>query len=73
MRSQSRRDFILAAAASALAPGAALAQEQRPAPFSPGELVDNGHRFFGTVSRGLAQALEEAVRRFGQQIGRAHV
>ena len=66
MRSQSRRDFILAAAASALAPGAALAQEQRPAPFSPGELVDNGHRFFGTVSRGLAQAVEQATSRWGK-------
>ena len=69
MRSQSRRDFILAAAASALAPVATLAQEQRPAPFSPNELIDDGHRFFGTVSRGLAQTLEEAVRRFGQPNG----
>ena len=66
MRSQSRRDFILAAAASALAPVATLAQEQRPAPFSPGELVDNGHRFFGTVSRGLAQDVEQATSRWGK-------
>ena len=33
--------------------------------FSPGELVREGHRFFGTVSRGLAQIVEAAVSRWG--------
>jgi hypothetical protein len=50
----------------------ALAQRARSAPsstFSPAELVDSGHNFFGTVSRGLAQVIEEAVRRWGEPNG----
>jgi len=43
--------------------------ENRPNTFSPGELVDEGHRFFGTVSRGLAQVVEKAVSRWGQPNG----
>jgi hypothetical protein len=37
--------------------------------FSPGELVDSGHRFFGNVSRGLAMTVEEAARRWGAPNG----
>ena len=37
--------------------------------FSPAELVDSGHNFFGTVSRGLALTIEEAVRRWGEPNG----
>src|SRR5215467_2727574 len=37
--------------------------------FTPGELVREGHRFFGTVSRGLAQIVEKAVSRWGQPNG----
>jgi hypothetical protein len=33
--------------------------------FAPGELVREGHRFFGTVSRGLAQIVEKAVSLWG--------
>ena len=33
------------------------------------ELVATGHRFFGTVSRGLAQVIETAVSRWGQPNG----
>jgi hypothetical protein len=44
-------------------------RQQRPQAnneqFSPEELVDSGHRFFGTVSRGLALTIQEAVRRWG--------
>jgi hypothetical protein len=50
----------------------ALAQRARTAPsstFSPAELVDSGHNFFGTVSRGLALTIEEAVRRWGEPNG----
>ena len=50
----------------------AMAQRARQAPsstFSPAELVDSGHNFFGTVSRGLAQVIEEAVRRWGEPNG----
>ena len=37
--------------------------------YSTNELVDNGHRFFGSVSRGLAQAVEAATKRWGQPNG----
>src|SRR5262249_23993895 len=33
--------------------------------FAPGELVREGHRFFGTVSRGLAQIVEKSVSLWG--------
>jgi hypothetical protein len=33
--------------------------------FSSSELVNTGHRFFGTVSRGLAQVVERAVSTWG--------
>jgi hypothetical protein len=37
--------------------------------FSPDEIVNAGHRFFGSVSRGLAQVVEKAVSRWGQPNG----
>ena len=36
-----------------------------PDRFSSNELVDAGHRFFGSVSRGLAQVVEKAVSQWG--------
>jgi hypothetical protein len=50
----------------------AMAQGSRPVDggtFSPAELVDSGHNFFGTVSRGLALTVEEAIRRWGEPNG----
>ena len=54
-------------------PRGAMAQ---PAPgpnpqqdFTPGELINAGHRFFGTVSRGLATVIEKAVSQWGQPNG----
>ncbi|MGD9922462.1 MAG: DUF1134 domain-containing protein [Pseudorhodoplanes sp.] len=61
----------------------AVAQQPQPAPppapsaapqaqqpqFSSNEILDNGHRFFGTVSRGLAQVVEKAFSQFGQPNG----
>ena len=44
-------------------------QTQRPSTFSPGEIVNAGHQFFGSVSRGLAQIVEQAVSRWGQPDG----
>ena len=41
----------------------------QPAGFTPGELVNAGHRFFGTVSRGLATVIEKAVSQWGQPNG----
>jgi hypothetical protein len=45
------------------------AAQNRPGTFSAGELVNEGHRFFGTVSRGLAEVVEKAVSRWGQPNG----
>jgi hypothetical protein len=47
-------------------PIAAFAQAGRPQKFSTNELIDNGHQFFGTISRGMASVVEEATRRWGQ-------
>jgi hypothetical protein len=56
--------------------GADLAFAQNPPPrqqsgntFSPDELVREGHEFFGSVSRGLAQVVEKAVSNWGQPNG----
>jgi hypothetical protein len=38
---------------------------QQPPAFTPGELVNAGHQFFGTVSRGLASVIEHAVSKWG--------
>lgn len=37
--------------------------------FTPDEIIGEGHKFFGTVSRGLAQVVEKAVSRWGQPNG----
>lgn len=71
MSEHSRRDVIRTLggglAASLVLPRAgALAYQERPQKFAPDQLVDSGHQFFGTVSRGLAQVVEEATRRWGQ-------
>jgi hypothetical protein len=43
--------------------------QARPSPqgqhFSSNEVIDAGHRFFGTVSRGLAQLVEKAGSQWG--------
>jgi hypothetical protein len=36
-----------------------------PEAFPVDEIVDDGHRFFGTLSRGLADVVQEAGRRWG--------
>src|ERR1700683_3160879 len=46
-------------------PPAAQQQPQRDR-FSPGELIDAGHHFFGDVSRGFALVVEKAVSQWGQ-------
>ncbi len=50
-------------------PAAQTAGSENPATFSGSELVQNGHRFFGTLSRGLALTIEEATRRWGEPNG----
>jgi hypothetical protein len=66
--SSTRRNlFRLAAsaAASAVLPRIGHAV-QRPEAYSSGEIVDNGHRFFGSISRGLAEGLEQANKKWGR-------
>jgi hypothetical protein len=43
------------------------AAQTGPAPnqYSSNELIDTGHRFFGTISRGLASVIEKAVSQWG--------
>ena len=60
-------------AMSAMAQSAAPPTQSPPPPasapqvdrFSASELVNSGHRFFGSVSRGLAQVIEKAVSQWG--------
>ena len=54
-----------------LSAGPLAAQYEQPPPSSypPGELVNAGHRFFGEVSRGLAQIIEKAISNWGQPNG----
>ncbi len=69
MRLQSRRELVQAcigAVGVAALATPVWAQAAPPQKFSTGELVDDGQRFFGSVSRGLAQVVEEATRRWGQ-------
>jgi hypothetical protein len=67
------RIVAIALVLAGLTGGGALAQPapQRAAPnsFSPDELVNTGHQFFGTVSRGLATVIEKAVGQWGQPNG----
>ena len=57
--------FVVAAVAT---PQASLAQPAPPPDpnnYAPGELLNAGHRFFGTVSQGLATVIEKAVSQWG--------
>lgn len=40
-----------------------------PSAYNSNDLVQSGHQFFGSASRGLALAVEEAVRRWGEPNG----
>ncbi|ATQ67260.1 MULTISPECIES: DUF1134 domain-containing protein [Methylosinus] len=66
--SSSRRDILALAGACALAPAlpAFAAREERPEDMSGDEVVRSGHRFFGSIARNLALAVQEAARRWGQ-------
>jgi hypothetical protein len=69
--------LILAGAGSALAQGTpapadpmvAAPAPNRPSTYSSNEIVVAGHRFFGAISRDLAQLIERAVSRWGQPNG----
>ncbi len=61
MRAILRILSLAAVLASLAAPPAAAQQNQ----FSPNEVLEAGHRFFGTISRGLAQVVEKAISQWG--------
>ena len=63
--------LISCLAVTALTPAAAQPTPQPAGPpsYGPGELVRTGHRFFGTVSRGLAGVIEKTVSQWGQPNG----
>jgi hypothetical protein len=76
MRAYSRREIAVKLALAAAAGGALglpaaarAATEQQPDQFSGDEVVRAGHHFFGTVSRGLAEVVENATRRWGRPNG----
>jgi hypothetical protein len=66
--SSTRRNlFRLAASAAASAALPRIGHAvQRPEAYSSGEIVDNGHRFFGSISRGLAEGLARANGKWGK-------
>jgi hypothetical protein len=41
----------------------------RPSEYAPEDIVANGHRFFGSISREIAEVVEEATRRWGKPNG----
>jgi hypothetical protein len=59
---------VLVALLAVLGTTPSLAQN-RGGTYSTQELVQTGHKFFGTVSGGLATVIEEAVSRYGQPNG----
>ncbi len=41
----------------------------QPGTYSTGEILEEGHRFFGSVSEGLARVVEHAFKRYGRPNG----
>jgi hypothetical protein len=78
---RSRSTFLAAAAFAALISAlplqasaqtvqrAYVANPGSPESFRSDELVESGHQFFGSASRGIALALQEAIRRWGEPNG----
>jgi hypothetical protein len=77
---RARYMLFMAAVAALLGSGSTQAHAQRVQPvyatspgdpnsFNSSDLVESGHQFFGSASRGLALAVQEAVRRWGEPNG----
>lgn len=65
-RLQISRRNALRAFGLGFALAAAPAGAQDRTVYTDNELIENGHHFFGSVSRGLAEAVQSATRRWGQ-------
>ena len=66
------RTIALAVALIGCGLGTLAAQPEEPGRdqrYSPNELVNAGHQFFGTVSQGLANVIERAISNWGQPNG----
>jgi len=57
--------FVLLYVTLSTVSAAAQTDPGRPNTYSSNELIDTGHRFFGSVSRGLATVIEKAVSQWG--------
>jgi hypothetical protein len=75
---QTRREMVLKLAALAAGIpvlGTSVAQADqgppngRPGEYSSDDIIANGHRFFGSLSRGLAEIVEAATKRWGKPNG----
>lgn len=69
------RRWMMAAMAAAVcltgfhfAAAPAMAQE-RPIPYSNDDIVLSGHKFFGSISKGLAEVVEAATKQWGKPNG----
>jgi len=60
-----RREMLGAAAAAGALALSRPAFADAPPQFSLDEVIESGHHFFGAVARGLAEAVQEAARRWG--------
>src|SRR5271165_112932 len=71
MTAVTRRNFMVSAATTpvllvaARGVAATAAPDGAPEQFPVEEVVDTGHRFFGSITKGLAEAVQEAARRWG--------
>ena len=71
-----RRRFLRLLGGCSNSSAFAAAQNQPPPPppqhrdtFKPDEIIGAGHKFFGTVSRGLAEVVQTAFSRWGEPNG----
>jgi len=65
MSNFTRRDLLGVGAGLAVLAWARPVSADEPAPFALDEVVDSGHHFFGALSRGFAEVVQEAVRQWG--------
>jgi len=65
MSSLTRRELLGGAVAATALVLSRPAGADAPAAFPVDDIISAGHRFFGAVSRGLAEVVQEAVRRWG--------
>jgi hypothetical protein len=73
-RTYDRRWMIAALAAAFCLTGfhltvAPATAQERPIPYSSNEIIVSGHKFFGSISKGLAEVVEAATKQWGKPNG----